>query len=66
MKSKAFRSAFPHTLPVMAGYLFLGMGFGILLKARIFFYLGFLYVHLYLCRLDAVCGDRPARKQVPA
>lgn len=29
---KAFRLAFPHTLPVMAGYLFLGMGFGVLLS----------------------------------
>lgn len=37
MQSKnraAFRAAFPLTLPVMAGYLVLGMGFGILLQSK--------------------------------
>ena len=32
MKKKAFRAAFLDTVPVLAGYLFLGMGFGILLN----------------------------------
>ena len=31
MKKKAFRQAFLDTVPVLTGYLFLGMGFGILL-----------------------------------
>lgn len=30
MKTKAFKTAFPLTIPVLAGYLFLGMAFGIL------------------------------------
>ncbi len=30
----AVKAAFPHTLPVMAGYLFLGAAFGILLKGK--------------------------------
>ena len=34
MKRKALKAAFPHTLPVMAGYLFLGIGFGILLESK--------------------------------
>ncbi|MDO4345339.1 MAG: AzlC family ABC transporter permease [Eubacteriales bacterium] len=34
MKTKALKAAFPHTLPVMAGYLFLGLGFGILLESK--------------------------------
>ncbi len=34
MKRKALKAAFPLTLPVMAGYLFLGMGFGILLESK--------------------------------
>lgn len=34
MKRKAFRAAFPLTLPVMAGYLFLGLGFGLLLASK--------------------------------
>ena len=29
----AFRAAFPHTIPVLTGYLFLGMAFGILLHS---------------------------------
>ena len=32
MKLKAFKAAFPRTLPVMAGYVFLALGFGILLN----------------------------------
>lgn len=30
--SKAFRAAFPDTLPIMAGFLFLGTTYGILMK----------------------------------
>ena len=33
MRAKFFKTVFLKTLPVMAGYLVLGMGFGILLKA---------------------------------
>ena len=33
-QSSALRAAFPRTLPVMAGYLVLGMGFGILLQSK--------------------------------
>ena len=32
MGKKAFRAAFPLTLPVLAGYLVLGIGFGVLLQ----------------------------------
>lgn len=34
MKIKALKSAFPYTIPVMTGYIFLGMAFGILLKNK--------------------------------
>lgn len=34
MKKNALKAAFPHTIPIMAGYLVLGMGFGILLKSN--------------------------------
>ncbi|MGE4271567.1 MAG: AzlC family ABC transporter permease [Desulfitobacterium sp.] len=33
-KTKALKAAFPYTLPVMTGYLFLGMAFGILLNSK--------------------------------
>ena len=33
-KGKALKAAFPGTIPVMTGYVFLGMAFGILLNAK--------------------------------
>ena len=33
MKRKALKAAFPHTIPVMTGYLFLGMSYGVLVTA---------------------------------
>jgi len=33
-KSNALRAAFPHTIPVMMGYLFLGFAFGVLLQSK--------------------------------
>lgn len=30
----ALRAAFPHTLPIMAGFLFLGMSYGVLMSSR--------------------------------
>lgn len=34
MKREVIRQAWGKTIPVMAGYLVLGMGFGILMKAK--------------------------------
>ena len=34
MKTRALKAAFPHTIPVLMGYLFLGMAFGILLSSN--------------------------------
>jgi len=34
MKRKAFTTAFPYTLPVFMGYLFLGIAFGVLLSSK--------------------------------
>lgn len=34
MKIKALKSAFPHTIPVLMGYLFIGIAFGILLRSK--------------------------------
>ncbi len=38
MKRKAFKGALPHTLPVLTGYLFIGMAFGILLSSKGYHY----------------------------
>lgn len=32
--TKAFRAAFPYTLPVMTGYLFIGMAFGVMIQEK--------------------------------
>jgi 4-azaleucine resistance transporter AzlC len=34
MRRKAFKAAFPYTLPVFMGYLFLGIAFGVLLSSK--------------------------------
>jgi len=34
MKTKALKSAFPHTIPIFMGYIFMGMVFGILLRSK--------------------------------
>lgn len=33
-KGKTFKAAFPHTIPVLLGYVFMGMAFGILLTSK--------------------------------
>src|SRR5690554_875065 len=33
-KIKALKTAFPHTIPVMTGYMFLGIAFGILMTSK--------------------------------
>lgn len=40
MKRRALRAAFPHTIPIMAGFLFLGMTYGIYMGS-----LGFSFVY---------------------
>jgi len=34
LKVKAFKAAFPYTIPVLIGYIFMGMAFGILLSSK--------------------------------
>lgn len=34
MKKKAFKAAFPHTIPIFLGYLFLGIAFGVSLTSK--------------------------------
>lgn len=48
MKRKALKAAFPLTLPVMAGYLFLGIGFGILLESKGFSFLWALFMSIII------------------
>ena len=52
MKLKALKSAFPLTLPVMAGYLFLGFGFGILLESK-----GFSFIWAFFMSIIIYAGS---------
>lgn len=36
---RAFRAAFPHTLPILAGFLFLGFAYGLLMRSKGFSFL---------------------------
>ncbi|MDO5541280.1 MAG: AzlC family ABC transporter permease [Eubacteriales bacterium] len=52
MKKQAFKAAFPHTLPVMAGYVFLGLGFGILLESK-----GFSFIWSFIMSIFIYAGS---------
>lgn len=52
MKMKALKAAFPQTIPVMLGYLFMGIAFGILLVAQ-----GFVPWWATLIAITIFCGS---------
>lgn len=50
--SKAFKAAFPHTIPVLTGFLTLGMAYGVLMQTK-----GYGAVWSVLMSLIAFCGS---------
>ena len=34
LRLAAFRAAFPHTIPILTGFLFLGMAYGVLMQTK--------------------------------
>lgn len=52
IKSAALKAAFPHTIPVMTGYLFLGMTYGILMSTS-----GFSFVYPMITSLLIYTGS---------
>lgn len=52
MKRKALRAAFPHTLPILAGFLFLGMTYGIYMNVS-----GFSFVYPLLMSMTIFAGS---------
>ena len=52
MKVKALKAAFPHTLPICIGFLFLGMSYGFLMKSK-----GFSFVYPMLMSLFIFAGS---------
>ncbi|RBP64466.1 4-azaleucine resistance transporter AzlC [Alkalibaculum bacchi] len=48
MKKKALKAAFPHTIPVLMGYLFLGMAFGILVSSSGYHYIWAIIMSIFI------------------
>ena len=59
MTKQALKAAFPGTLPVLAGYVVLGMGFGILLQSRgySFLWAGAMSLTIYAGSMQYVAVD---------
>ena len=59
MTKQAFKAAFPATIPVMAGYLVLGIGFGILLQSKgySFLWAGVMSLTIYAGSVQYVAVD---------
>ena len=59
MTKQAFKAAFPATIPVMAGYLVLGIGFGILLQSKgySFLWAGVMSLTIYAGSMQYVAVD---------
>jgi len=52
MKTKAFRAALPHTIPICVGFLFLGMSYGFLMRSK-----GFSFLYPMLMSLCIFAGS---------
>lgn len=48
MKRKAFKAAFPHTIPIMTGFCFLGLAYGIYMNAAGFSFLYPMFMSLLI------------------
>ncbi len=59
MNKRAIKAAFPLTIPVMAGYLVLGMGFGLLLQSKgySFLWAGLMSLTIYAGSMQYVAVD---------
>ena len=55
----AVKAAFPHTIPIMTGYLAVGMAYGVLMASKGYGFLWAGFVSAFL-RQYAVCGDHAA------
>ena len=48
MKKKAFRAAFPYTLPICIGFLFLGMSYGFMMRSKGFSFVYPLFMSMFI------------------
>ncbi len=52
MKAKALKAAFPYTLPILMGFLFLGIAYGVYMGSK-----GFSFVYPMLMSLTILAGS---------
>ena len=62
MKKKAFRAAFPYTLPICIGFLFLGMSYGFMMRSKGFSFVYPLLISFWTAEF-VIC--QPAEGQRP-
>ena len=55
---QAFKRAFPQTIPVLTGYLFIGMAFGVMFQEKGYNFLGGTGEYRLLCRKRTVSGSQ--------
>ena len=48
MKKKALRAAFPYTLPICVGFLFLGMSYGFMMRSKGFSFVYPLFMSMFI------------------
>lgn len=48
MKKKAFRAAFPYTVPICIGFLFLGMSYGFMMRSKGFSFVYPLFMSMFI------------------
>ncbi len=48
MKTKAFKAALPHTIPICIGFLFLGMSYGFLMRSKGFSFVYPMFMSLFI------------------
>lgn len=59
-KIKALKAAFPHTIPILMGFLFLGLAYGFYMNSKGFsFWWPLLMSCHHFCRLYGVCNRVP-------
>ena len=57
---RAFRAAFPYTVPVLTGYLFIGMAFGVMIQEKGYNFLwAMLMSQPFQCDFHGIYGEYP-------
>ena len=56
MKKKAFKAAFPYTIPIGIGFLFLGMSYGFMMQSKGFSVWYPFFMSMFICGFYGICN----------